>query len=166
MENLTQYEGKEHFENLVLDIPGKPPCMLDRDLAKIYGVSTKRLNEARERNPRKFTEGVDYFQLTKSEVAICDLKLDTGHLPVHAPSGALRHLDLAAERAHRGLPLGQRDEHALDHRRGRPAIDDDHSVARQPLPERGRTIDEHHARRQRSQHPIHELVRPRPGLPP
>ncbi|QII11225.1 hypothetical protein KsCSTR_18460 [Candidatus Kuenenia stuttgartiensis] len=81
MENLTQYEGKEHFENLVLDIPGKPPCMLDRDLAKIYGVSTKRLNEARERNPRKFTEGVDYFQLTKSEVAICDLKLDTGHLP-------------------------------------------------------------------------------------
>ena len=53
------------MEDRVIELPGKPPCMLDRDLARIYGVETKRLNEARERNPRRFVEDVDYFQLTK-----------------------------------------------------------------------------------------------------
>ncbi len=68
---LEKVEGKR-LEDRVIDLPGKPPCMLDRDLARIYGVETKRLNETRERNPKKFREGVDYFRLTKEEVANCD----------------------------------------------------------------------------------------------
>ena len=41
--------------------------MLDRDLAAMYGVETKRLNEAVKRNSRRF-EGDDFmFRLTKDE---------------------------------------------------------------------------------------------------
>ena len=44
--------------------------MLDRDLAMLYGVTTKRLNEAVKRNSRRFP-GDFMFQLTKEEVEIC-----------------------------------------------------------------------------------------------
>ncbi len=40
--------------------------MLDSDLAKIYGVSTKRLNEQVSRNRKRFPEDF-MFQLTKEE---------------------------------------------------------------------------------------------------
>ncbi len=41
--------------------------MIDRDLAKAYGVETKALNQAVKRNIKRF-EGEDYmFQLTKEE---------------------------------------------------------------------------------------------------
>jgi hypothetical protein len=49
--------------------------MLDRDLAELYGVTTKRLNEQVKRNKRRFPEDF-MFQLTKREkqevVATCD----------------------------------------------------------------------------------------------
>jgi hypothetical protein len=49
--------------------------LLDRDLAALYGVTTKRLNEQIKRNPKRFP--ADFmFQLTKQEkdevVANCD----------------------------------------------------------------------------------------------
>ena len=40
--------------------------MLDRDLARLYGVETKRLNEAVKRNLERFPEDF-MFQLTKEE---------------------------------------------------------------------------------------------------
>ena len=41
--------------------------MLDRDLAALYGVKTKRLNEVVKRNMKRF-EGDDFmFRLTKDE---------------------------------------------------------------------------------------------------
>ncbi len=43
--------------------------MLDADLANLYGVSTKRLNEQVRRNPGRFP--IDFmFQLTKEEYAV------------------------------------------------------------------------------------------------
>lgn len=49
--------------------------MIDRDLAELYGVETKRLNEAVKRNIERFPEDF-MFQLTDKEqyelVAICD----------------------------------------------------------------------------------------------
>lgn len=49
--------------------------MLDRDLAQLYEVTTKRLNEQVKRNMKRFPEDF-MFQLTKAEkdelVAICD----------------------------------------------------------------------------------------------
>jgi hypothetical protein len=49
--------------------------LVDSDLAELYGVSTKRLNEQVKRNKKRFPEDF-MFKLTKSEknrvVANCD----------------------------------------------------------------------------------------------
>jgi hypothetical protein len=51
----------------IFDLEGREPFMLQGDVAQIYGVEPKDLNRARKRNPRKFREDVDYFQLTEDE---------------------------------------------------------------------------------------------------
>lgn len=71
----------------ILLIRGKK-VMLDSDLAMLYGVQTKRLNERVKRNKKRFPEDF-MFQLTAKEkeevVAICDhlkfLKFSP-HLPL------------------------------------------------------------------------------------
>ena len=55
----------EQIESLILTIRGKQ-VMLDRDLARLYGVETKRLNEQVRRNIERFPEDF-MFQLTKEE---------------------------------------------------------------------------------------------------
>lgn len=52
-------------ESLIRVIRGQQ-VMLDRDLAKLYGVETKRLNEQVKRNIERFPEDF-MFQLTKEE---------------------------------------------------------------------------------------------------
>jgi hypothetical protein len=64
----------ETVMNKILVIRGKK-VMIDRDLAELYGVTTKRLNEQVKRNIKRFP--VDFmYQLTEEEkeevVAICD----------------------------------------------------------------------------------------------
>ena len=51
------YELKEelNIENMIYEIRGKQ-VMLDSDLAKLYNVETKRINEAVKNNPNKFPE--------------------------------------------------------------------------------------------------------------
>lgn len=62
------------IENRILTVRGKQ-VMLDRDLAELYGVETKRLNEQVKRNAERFPERFR-FQLTNDEkielVANCD----------------------------------------------------------------------------------------------
>ncbi|MBQ8901973.1 MAG: ORF6N domain-containing protein [Bacilli bacterium] len=53
------------IENMIYEIRGKQ-VMLDSDLAKLYGVETKRINEAVRRNPEKFPERFCWI-LTKLE---------------------------------------------------------------------------------------------------
>ena len=64
----------ETIEKKILLIRGQK-VMLDRDLAKLYGVTTKRLNEQVKRNKSRFPEDF-MFQLTREEkagvVANCD----------------------------------------------------------------------------------------------
>ena len=55
----------EQIESLILTIRGKQ-VMLDRDLARLYGVETRRLNEQVRRNMERFPEDF-MFQLTKEE---------------------------------------------------------------------------------------------------
>ena len=55
----------EVIENLILNIRGKQ-VMLDRDLARLYGVETKVLNQAVKRNIERFPEDF-MFQLTIEE---------------------------------------------------------------------------------------------------
>ena len=43
------------IENMIYEIRGKQ-VMLDSDLAKLYHVETKRINEAVRNNPLKFPE--------------------------------------------------------------------------------------------------------------
>lgn len=54
------------IENKIFLIRGKR-VMLDRDLAELYGVQTKRLNEQVKRNHKRFP-GDFAFQLTKNEM--------------------------------------------------------------------------------------------------
>ena len=55
----------EQIESLILTIRGKQ-VILDRDLARLYGVETKRLNQQVQRNLERFPEDF-MFQLTKEE---------------------------------------------------------------------------------------------------
>ena len=55
----------ERVESRILIICGHP-VMLDADLAVLYGVPTKRLNEAVRRNAARFPEDFKY-QLTAEE---------------------------------------------------------------------------------------------------
>lgn len=59
---LSQYE----IEKLIINIRGKQ-VLIDRDLAMIYGVETKALNQAAKRNSARFPERYR-FQLTKEEM--------------------------------------------------------------------------------------------------
>lgn len=65
---------KQNVEKKIFIIRGKS-IMIDSDLALLYGVTTKRLNEQVKRNKRRFPEDF-MFRLTKKEkqevVAICD----------------------------------------------------------------------------------------------
>ena len=44
-----------NIENMIYEIDGKE-VMLDSDLAKLYNVETKRINEAVKNNPEKFPD--------------------------------------------------------------------------------------------------------------
>ena len=56
------------IESLIYEIRGQK-VMLDRDLAKMYGVETKVLNQAVKRNMKRFPEDF-MFQLTPEEYDI------------------------------------------------------------------------------------------------
>lgn len=64
----------ESIERVILRIRGRK-VILDADLSRLYGVTTKRLNEQVKRNRKRFP-GDFMFQLTAEEkaevVAICD----------------------------------------------------------------------------------------------
>lgn len=61
---------EEKIENLIHYIRGQQ-VMIDSDLALLYNVETKRLNESVKRNSKRFPESF-CFQLTEDEYA--DLK--------------------------------------------------------------------------------------------
>ncbi len=57
----------EQIEGRIYTVRGKR-IMLDADLAKLYGVATRRLNEQVRRNAGRFPEDFS-FQLTNQELA-------------------------------------------------------------------------------------------------
>ena len=62
---VAAIQSVEQIESLILTIRGKQ-VMLDRDLAQLYGVETKRLNQQVQRNIERFP-GDFMFRLTKEE---------------------------------------------------------------------------------------------------
>jgi hypothetical protein len=69
-ENLKEMAEKMHVtEHLIVSrihVVRGQRVMLDEDLAEMYGVETKRLNEQVKRNPDRFPDDF-MFQLTKEE---------------------------------------------------------------------------------------------------
>ena len=63
--SIAQLISQEAITNKILLLRGKK-AMLDRDLAKLYGVTTGNLNKAVKRNIERFPEDF-MFQLTKDE---------------------------------------------------------------------------------------------------
>ena len=63
--NCDRLVAVDNIEPLIKVIRGQQ-VMLDRDLATLYGVETKRLNEQVKRNMERFPERFR-FQLTKEE---------------------------------------------------------------------------------------------------
>jgi hypothetical protein len=68
MHEKIQISQVANIQNHILTIRGVQ-VMLDRDLAEIYGVETRRLNEQVKRNPERFPDQF-MFQLTKEEMEI------------------------------------------------------------------------------------------------
>jgi hypothetical protein len=68
----------ERIENAILFIRGQK-VMLDADLAKLYGVDAKRLNEAVRRNVDRFPDDF-MFRLTKEEFAALRSQIVTSNL--------------------------------------------------------------------------------------
>lgn len=68
---MTQTESLvvplEHIENHILTIRDQK-VMIDADLAKLYGVPTKALNQAVKRNEERFPDDF-MFRLTEAEKA-------------------------------------------------------------------------------------------------
>jgi len=59
----------DEVEKRVLTIQGQQ-VLLDRDVAELYGVETKRINEAVKNNPDKFPEG---YTITLNDDELCKL---------------------------------------------------------------------------------------------
>lgn len=66
-------QSAEQIERFILTIRGKQ-VMLDRDLARLYGVETRVLNQAVQRNIERFPEDF-MFRLTKEEAESSRLQL-------------------------------------------------------------------------------------------
>ena len=85
----------ERIENRILTIRGHR-VMIDTDLAEVYGVPTKRLNEQVKRNAERFPEDFAFRLIMKEKmglVAKCDrlsrLKHSTAHPLVFTEHGAI-----------------------------------------------------------------------------
>ena len=95
----TNQNPLENIENLILNIRGKQ-VMLDRDLARLYGVETRVLNQAVKRNIKRFPEDF-MFRLTKNEVTNLKSQIVMSSLEfadnevVSIEHGGNRHLSFA-----------------------------------------------------------------------
>jgi hypothetical protein len=67
----------DYLENLIYEVRGQK-IMLDADLAAVYGVTTKRLNEAVKRNSQRFP-GDFVFRLTSREFAALRSQIATSN---------------------------------------------------------------------------------------
>ena len=63
------------IQSRIVEIRGER-VLLDSDVAGIYGVDTKRVNEAVKNNPKKFPQGY-IVRLSKSELEVLRSKFST-----------------------------------------------------------------------------------------
>lgn len=75
MENDVIAIGIKEIESRIIELRGLK-VLLDSDVAALYGVETKRINEAVKNNPDKFPDGY-LIELTKDEVLSLRSKFST-----------------------------------------------------------------------------------------
>ena len=84
----------ERVEGAILEIRGRK-VILDADLAALYGVSTKRMNEQVRRNAARFPEDF-MFQLTADEYVALRSQIATSEVQMNRSqfaTGSQRHRD-------------------------------------------------------------------------
>jgi hypothetical protein len=83
---------EERIENLIHYVRGQQ-VMIDSDLAMLYNVETKRLNESVKRNSKRFPESF-CFQLTEDEYSELRSQLATSNIETEtiATKGGRRYL--------------------------------------------------------------------------
>lgn len=84
---------EEKIENLIYYIRGQQ-VMIDSDLAVLYNVETKRLNESVKRNEKRFPESF-CFQLSKDEYADLRSQFATSNIESVSLKGGRRYLPYA-----------------------------------------------------------------------
>jgi len=77
MEHNLQTIHEQEIEAYLIELRGQK-VLLDRDVAMLYGVETKRVNEAVKNNPERFPEGY-IFSLQVSEKQHLVEKFDRFH---------------------------------------------------------------------------------------
>ncbi|MBR6884885.1 MAG: ORF6N domain-containing protein [Prevotella sp.] len=82
MNDIIQKDNSEYslipfkeVENKIVVIRGQE-VLLDRDIAELYGVETREVNQAVRNNPRKFRDGY-MFELTSEESSVLRSKILT-----------------------------------------------------------------------------------------
>ena len=114
-------QTKEMIKNCIYTIRGQK-VMIDRDLAELYGVPTKRLNEAVKRNIKRFP--VDFmFKLNEKElkelVANCDrfapLKHSTTPPNVFTEQGVSQLRQFAIENKELAQRLSELERYFMRH---------------------------------------------------
>lgn len=78
MENELQIIREQEIEACLIELRGQK-VLLDRDVAMLYGVETKRVNEAVRNNPDKFPKNY-IVELNESEIRHLRSKLSTANL--------------------------------------------------------------------------------------
>ena len=76
--NEVMIKNDINIENLIYEIRGVQ-VMLDSDLALLYQVETKRINEAVYRNKEKFPERFS-FRVTEEEYSLLRSQISTSRL--------------------------------------------------------------------------------------
>lgn len=79
MENELQVIREQEIEACLIELRGQK-VLLDRDVATLYGVETKRVNEAVKNNLDKFPKDYIIIELNESEIRYLRSKLSTANL--------------------------------------------------------------------------------------
>ena len=88
--------GVTGIQHRIVVIRGKQ-VLLDRDLAELYGVSTKALNQAVKRNAGRFPAGF-MFQLTKDELSCLRSQTVTSNISSRLDTPSLRSQIVTSKR--------------------------------------------------------------------
>jgi len=78
LDNMSEIITIEKIKGLILEIRNTK-VLLDSDVSALYGIQTKRINEAVKNNPDKFPEGY-LIELNESDLAILRTKFSTTKL--------------------------------------------------------------------------------------